>query len=88
MARSKKRVPGFSQSEGGSVKAYYLRLMNRRMRRLDEAEENEWVPDGNFYRRFVCRWDYRDYNFRYFSRRELSESWYGKDGKSYLATRK
>lgn len=87
MSRSKKKVPGFSDSEGRKIKAYYLRLMNRRIRRLGDVEDDDWVPDGNRYRLFVNRWDFRDYNFRFYSERELKESWYGPD-RLYRAVRK
>lgn len=80
MSRSRKKVPGFSDSEGKKkIKVVYLRIMNRRIRRLDVSEEDNWIPNGNGYRRFIDRWDFRDYNFRFFSERELEDSWYEKD---------
>jgi hypothetical protein len=86
MSRSYKKVPGFSDSEGSTVKAYFLRLMNRRIRRLDPLDEGDGIPKGNFYRKFVNQYDVCDYNFRYFTRRALEESWYG--DKIYKAVRK
>ena len=79
MSRSWKKVPGYNDSEGKKIKAYYLRMMNRRIRCLDVLDENGWVPDGNYYRKFINRWDFRDYDFRYFSERALEESWFGKE---------
>ena len=87
MSRSRKKVPGFSDSEGSKVKSRFLRLMNRRIRRLDAIDENTLIPDGNCYRRFVNRYDYRDYSFRYFSEKELEGSWLGKE-KTYQARMK
>lgn len=76
MAHSRKRFPGYSDSEGKKIKAYYLRIMNRRIRRLDVSQEDSWIPDGNKYRKFVNVYDFRDYNFRYYSERELKDSCY------------
>lgn len=76
MARSWKKVPGYSDSEGKKIKAYYLRIMNRRIRRLDVLQEDSWIPDGNMYRKFINIYDFRDYNFRYYSERELRSSCY------------
>lgn len=87
MSRSYKRVPGFSDTERYRVKWYYLRLMNRRIRRLDPLNEGEGLSSGNSYRKNVNRYDYRDCNWRYFSLRELKASWYGKAG-LYKAIRK
>lgn len=87
MSRSRKKFPGFNDSEGSKVKSYFLRLMNRRIRRLDAADEDGWIPDGNHYRKFICRWDYRDYSFRFFSDQELNGSWLGKE-KAYQARMK
>jgi hypothetical protein len=87
MSRSWKKVPGFTDSERSGAKAYYLRLMNRRIRRLDLEDDHGWIPDGNLYRRFVERWGYRDYNFRYYSEREL-EYWHGAGERSYRVRRK
>jgi hypothetical protein len=87
MSRSYKSVPGYSESEGKKRKRYFLRVLNRRIRRLDPMEESEGLANGNGYRKYVSRWDFRDYNFRYFSRRELEESWYGEHG-VYKAIRK
>jgi hypothetical protein len=79
MSRSRKKVPGVSDSEGYKNKRFYLRLMNRRIRRLDTSGEDGWIPKGNHYRRFVSRWDFRDYNFRYFSMKALKKSWFGQN---------
>jgi hypothetical protein len=87
MSRSIKKVPGFSDSEGSKVKEYFLRLMNRRIRRLDPMDERKGISNGNFYRRFVNRWDFQDYSFRYFTPRALKASWSGED-KIYKAIRK
>lgn len=76
MSRSRKKVPGVSDSEGSKVKITWLRIMNRRIRRLETLEEDGWIPDGNLYRRFISRWSYRDYNFRFFSLREMERSWW------------
>lgn len=86
MSRSYKKVPGFSDSEGSTVKAYFLRLMNRRIRRLDPFDEGEEIPDGSFYRKLVNQYDVCDYNFRYYTPGALKESWYG--DRIYKATSK
>ncbi|MFW5686059.1 MAG: hypothetical protein ACOC0O_05330 [Spirochaetota bacterium] len=79
MSRSTKKVPGYSDSERAGRKAVFLRLMNRRIRRLDPEADDGWIPNGNAYRRFIERWEYRDFTFRYFSERELDASWLGRD---------
>jgi hypothetical protein len=88
MSRSYKKVPGFSDSEGGSKRAYYLRVMNRRIRGLDLSDELSSIANGNSYRKFVDRYEYSDYSFRYFTPRELDVSWYGLKGQAYKAVRK
>ena len=75
MSRSYKKVPGLSDGEGRSRKEFFLRLMNRRIRSMDLASEDGWLPEGNRYRRFVCRWDYRDYNWRVFGSPERQPPW-------------
>jgi hypothetical protein len=72
MSRSRKRVGGWSDKEGTiGYKAYYLKLMNTRIRHLDM---DEYIGNGNHYRRFINRWDYRDYNWRIFTNEDAG--WY------------
>jgi hypothetical protein len=86
MSHSFKRVPGFSGFLAPNAKPLFLRLMNRRLRRLDPFDEGEGLADGSLYRRFIDRWSYREFPIRFFSRRELQESWLG--GRAYRAKRK
>ncbi len=88
MSRSFKKVPGFSDSEGGRRRVYYLRVMNKRIRRLDVLDELSSIPSGNAYRKYVDRYEYNDYSWRFFSPRELSDSWFGRQGKEYKAVTK
>jgi hypothetical protein len=88
MSRSFKKVPGFSDSEGSKYKAYYLRLMNKRIRKLDPFDDSEDLSNGNLYRRYVETYDFRDYNFRFFSSRELRLAWLGRIRMSYKDIRK
>jgi hypothetical protein len=88
MARSRKKVPGFSDSEGSKTKAYYLRLMNRRIRRIDPYDERYALSNGNAYRKYVCIYEFRDYNFRYFTKAELLKNWWGNPGELYKAIQK
>ena len=62
MARSRKKIGGYSDREGSiGYKAFYLRLMNRGIRQEDV---DFYIPNGSKYRRYINRWDYRDYSFR------------------------
>jgi hypothetical protein len=87
MSRSRKKVPGYSDSEGSKDKAYFIRLMNKRIRRLDPLDERNGMVNGKYYRKMIDRWDFNDYNFRYFSENDLKESWFGEVG-IYKAIRK
>ena len=78
MSRSVKRVPGFSDNESSKVKKYWLRVMNKRIRKSDM-----FIPDGNSYRRFIERWNYRDYNWRVFTERQVQDTWYFREDKVY-----
>lgn len=80
MSRSYKRNPGFADGEGHpGIKKFYLRLMNKKIRK-----SNLFIPNGNTYRLFIDRWDYRDWEHRFFTQKQIRESWYFKDNKVYL----
>ena len=70
MSRSYKKIPG-SNTTNAKQKKFWLRQMNKRIRNSDL-----YIPEGNVYRRFQDRWNYRDYNWRIFTKRKLEESWY------------
>jgi len=88
MSRSFKKIPGFSDSEGSTYKAYYLRLMNKRIRKLDPFDESNALSNGNLYRRYVEIYDFRDYNFRFFNNRALRLAWLGGIQMTYKDVRK
>ena len=48
MSRSFKKTPGFSSSEKPRIKKYWIRLMNKRIRRFDS-----FISNGNIYRKFI-----------------------------------
>lgn len=68
MSRSFKKTPGFSPSEKPRIKKYWIRLMNKRIRRFDS-----FISNGNIYRKFIERWDFKDYNWRLFSKKQIND---------------
>jgi hypothetical protein len=69
MSRSYRKTPGCSDG-GSGVKHPYLKVMNTRVRRQDLFEEDSWLPNGNTYRKFVCRWSWKDYQYLIWSERD------------------
>lgn len=75
MSRSRKKCPGFKAS--GPFVRFYKRFSNKITRR------NWKLPDGNAYRRNGLSYEIHDWNFRYYSEREVKESGYADRGETY-----
>jgi hypothetical protein len=75
MSRSHKKCPGFK--DYGKFTRFYKRLSNRK------ARKNWELPNGNKYKRNGLSWSIHDWNWRYYSKREVRESSYAEEGVTY-----
>ena len=78
MSRSYKKNPGFNSSEKSTNKRYWIKIMNKRIRK-----SNMIITNGNSYRKFVERCNYRDYRWRAFTKNQIETSWYFEENMLY-----